>query len=142
MNRSRFLITTALTVAAAIQPVAAHAQTVPLYDNLGTLTHRIGTRVPPAQRYFDRGLRLSYAFNHLEAIRAFREAARLDTTCAICWWGVAYAYGPNINLPMDSAAGAAAWEALRHALRLSSRASPTERAYDRRRIRTRPSPVA
>jgi hypothetical protein len=27
-----------------------------------------------AQRYFDQGLRLTYAFNHAEAMRAFREA--------------------------------------------------------------------
>jgi tetratricopeptide (TPR) repeat protein len=109
---------------------AAAAQTpVPLYDNLGTLTHRISTRVPRAQRYFDQGLRLTYAFNHAEAIRAYREAARLDTTCAICWWGVALAYGPNINNPMDSAAGAAASRAVRRALALRAHASPAEQAY-------------
>lgn len=102
---------------------------VPLYKNLGTYHHRISTRVPAAQAYFDQGLRLAYGFNHDEAIRAFREAARRDTKCAICWWGVAYSYGPNINLPMDSAAGANAWDALQHARKLYAYASPRERAY-------------
>ncbi len=106
------------------------AQTpVPLYDNLGSHTHPISSRVPRVQRYFDQGLRLTYGFNHGEAVRAFTEAARLDSTCAICWWGVAYAWGPNINLPMDSAAGAAAWVALQQALRLRRHADPAEQAY-------------
>jgi hypothetical protein len=38
-----------------------------------------------------------YGFNHMEAMLAFREAARLDSRCAICWWGVAQSYGPDIN---------------------------------------------
>lgn len=102
---------------------------VPLYDNLGTYHHAISTKVPRTQLYFDQGLRLAYGFNHDEAIRAFREAARLDPSCAICWWGVAYSYGPNINLPMDSAAGANAWTAIEKAVELMENASPSERAY-------------
>ncbi len=66
---------------------APAADGVPLFDNLGSHHHAITTRVPEAQRYFDQGLRLVYAFNHDEAIRAFREAARLDPTCAMaCGW--------------------------------------------------------
>jgi hypothetical protein len=71
---------------------------VPLYDNLGTHHYAVSTSVPLAQRYFDQGLRLYYAFNHEESIRAFAEAARLDGECAMCEWGVALAWGPNINL--------------------------------------------
>jgi tetratricopeptide (TPR) repeat protein len=102
---------------------------VPLYDNLGSLTHPISSGSRRAQAYFDQGLRLSYAFNHAEAIKAFRQAAQLDDHCAICWWGVAYAAGPNINLPMDSAAGVQAWSALQEALRRREHSSETERAY-------------
>ena len=109
--------------------LAFQAAQVPLYDNLGSLTHRISSRVPNVQAYFDQGLRLTYGFNHAEAIRAYREAARLDSTCAICWWGVAYAYGPNINAGMDSASGAAAWDALQRAVALRAHASTAERAY-------------
>jgi tetratricopeptide (TPR) repeat protein len=101
---------------------------VPLYDNLGSLHHAIGGS-RRAQAYFDQGLRLSYAFNHAEAVRAFREGARLDPGCAMCWWGVAYASGPNINAPMDSAGGATAWTALQEALRAKGGASEAEQAY-------------
>jgi tetratricopeptide (TPR) repeat protein len=131
-----------LAVATAGRATAAQ-DGPPLYDNLGSLTHRITTPVPAAQRYFDQGLRLTYAFNHAEAIRAFLEAARLDSTCAICWWGAALAYGPNINLPMDSAAGAAAWDALQHARALRAHASPAEQAYiDALALRYGPNPTA
>jgi tetratricopeptide (TPR) repeat protein len=110
----------------------AHAQgvrpAVPLYDNLGDHHYAITTRVPLAQRYFDQGLRLYYAFNHAEAIRAFNEAARLDPQCAMCYWGAALAYGPNINAPMDSAAGVAAYKAIRQAQGVARHATPKERA--------------
>ena len=77
---------------------------MPLYDNLGDHHYAITASEPLVQRYFDQGLRLYYAFNHAEAIRAFNAAARLDPQCAMCYWGTALAYGPNINLPMDAAA--------------------------------------
>jgi tetratricopeptide (TPR) repeat protein len=102
--------------------------TVPLHDNLGSHHYAISTAVPLAQRYFDQGLRLYYAFNHAEAIRAFEQAARLDPDCAICFWGTALALGPNINLPMDSASGVAAYAALQQALAVRARATPIEGA--------------
>ena len=89
-------------VATGCSRPAPEASTVPLYDNLGTLHHAV-TATPEAQRYFDQGLRLTYAFNHEEAIRAFNEAERIDPKCAMCAWGEAMALGPNINAPMDSA---------------------------------------
>jgi tetratricopeptide (TPR) repeat protein len=101
---------------------------VPLYDNLGTHHYAVTTDVPLAQRYFDQGLRLYYAFNHAEAIRAFEEGARIDPTCAMCTWGSALAYGPNINLPMDSAAGVAAYDALQRAQAAARHAGPREQA--------------
>jgi len=102
---------------------------VPLFDDLGTHHHAITTRVPAAQRYFDQGLRLVYAFNHEEAIRAFREAARLDPTCAMAWWGVALASGPNYNLPLDPEREAAALDAVARGMALAEHASPRERQY-------------
>ena len=109
---------------------AAHERSaeVPLYDNLGKHHYPITTSVPLAQRYFDQGLRLYYAFNHQEAIRAFQEAARLDPQCAMCNWGVALAHGPNINAPMDAAAGPAAYAAIEKALHHKAHASARERA--------------
>ena len=105
------------------------ADTVPLYTDLGTHHKRISTRVPAAQQYFDQGLRLTYGFNHAEAIRSFTRAAELDSTCAICYWGIALAHGPHVNAPMDSASGVAAYAAAQKALALKSHASAPERAY-------------
>src|SRR3954468_11735668 len=95
---------------------AASAQTaVPLYDNLGTYHKDIGSKVPAAQQYFDQGLRLVYGFNHAEAIRSFTRAAELAPSCAMCYWGIAYAYGPHVNAGMDSASGVKAWQAVQKA---------------------------
>ncbi len=103
--------------------------TVPLYTDLGDYHVPITTPVPLAQRYFDQGMRLLYGFNHGEAIRSFNHAAQLDPNCAMCYWGVAYAYGPHVNAGMDSAAGIAAYQALHQALSRMRNASPRERAY-------------
>src|SRR5688500_2649694 len=101
---------------------------VPLYTDLGTHTYPVTTTSSRAQAYFDQGLRLYYAFNHAEAIRAFREAQRLDPKCAMCWWGEALAWGPNINLPMDSASGVAAHAALQAAVARRAGASRLEQS--------------
>ncbi|MCC6532359.1 MAG: hypothetical protein IT531_07415 [Burkholderiales bacterium] len=110
---------------------AASKAAVPLYQNLGKHHYPITTRTPQAQHYFDQGLRLYYAFNHQEAIRAFEEAARLDPKCAMCPWGIALALGPNINAPMAAEAGRAAYAAIRTAVALSVHASATEQALVR-----------
>jgi tetratricopeptide (TPR) repeat protein len=112
--------------ACASQPPAP---TSPLYTNLGSYHHAISTSSPDAQKYFDQGLTLSYAFNHAEAIRAFRQAATLDPSCAMCYWGVAFALGPNINAPITEEAAKEAWTAIEQARKLAAKASEKERAY-------------
>src|SRR5689334_412132 len=107
----------------------AGAKGLPLYANLGSWHHVVRTKSPKAQRYFDQGLKMVYAFNHDEAIAAFEEAGRLDSTCAMAPWGVALAYGPNINLPIDPDHEKAAYAALAHAQALAAHASPEEREY-------------
>lgn len=101
----------------------------PLFDNLGSYQYAISTKSPEAQRYFNQGLILTYGFNHGEAIRSFKEAIRLDANCAMCYWGVALALGPNINKPMDAADVPRAWEALQQAKRLAAMATEKEKAY-------------
>src|SRR5262245_7101112 len=59
----------------------------PLFNDLGSYSVPITTDEPLSQRFFDQGLTLAYGFNHAEAIRSFREAARLDPECAMCFWG-------------------------------------------------------
>jgi len=100
----------------------------PLFGNLGQHTWAITTQKPEAQAYFDQGLRLAYGFNHAEARRAFRQAQRLDPTCAMCFWGEAYVLGPNINVPMEASANAPALAALERAQALAAHASPKEQA--------------
>jgi tetratricopeptide (TPR) repeat protein len=105
------------------------ADSIALWDGLGDHHHAITTRSALSQRYFDQGLRFVYAFDHPDAIRSFRLAQRIDSTCAMCAWGEALALGPNINVPMDSASGAAAHAAIRRASSLAPGATARERAY-------------
>src|SRR5689334_1865565 len=101
----------------------------PLFDGLGNHHHPVTTRSKLAQRYFDQGLILLFAFNHKEAIRSFQSAAKIDPDCAMAWWGVAYANGPHVNKPMFKEDTAAAWEALQLALAAKAKGSPREQAY-------------
>jgi tetratricopeptide (TPR) repeat protein len=72
---------------------------VPLFDGLGKHSRKIETRNPKAQQYFDQGLMFMFAFNHDEAVRAFRQAANLDPEAAMPYWGIALASGMNYNDP-------------------------------------------
>src|SRR5688500_1208128 len=93
----------------------AEAQTLspaPRFKGMGRHHHPVTTRLELAQRYFDHGLTLCFNFNHAEAIRSFEAAAQLDPECGMAHWGVAFAYGPNINMPMDTNAVPHAWNAL------------------------------
>jgi tetratricopeptide (TPR) repeat protein len=119
--------------ATAVQAQHTHSNgsataAVPLYKNLGSHHYAITTRNPRSQRYFDQGLRLTWAFNHPEAIRSFEEGERLDSTCAMCAWGVAFALGPNINAGMDSVAAVRAARAIERARRAAGTVTARERA--------------
>ncbi|RJP73042.1 MAG: hypothetical protein C4532_05095 [Candidatus Abyssobacteria bacterium SURF_17] len=103
-------------------------QLAPLLEGIGRYHYAISTDSPDAQRFFDQGLILSYGFNHAEAERSFREAARLDPDCAMCYWGIALVLGPNINAPMSAEANPKAYEALQKALELAPQATEKERA--------------
>jgi len=123
--------TPALLLVASSLLAQTAAPPPPLYKDLGTHHKAVGTKVPAAQQYFDQGLRLVYGFNHAEAIRSFTRATELDPSCAMCFWGIAYAYGPHVNAGMDSASGVKAYEAAQKAVALSAKASPWEQAYVR-----------
>jgi tetratricopeptide (TPR) repeat protein len=122
-------IALALALASAAACSKPPAPTVPLYGNLGGHRHEITTSSPEAQQYFDQGVRLSYAFNHGEAIRAFKQAIALDASCAMCYWGVAFALGPNINAPITEPAATEAYQAIEQARQLAGNATERERAY-------------
>ena len=100
-----------------------------LFDNMGDNQRPITTDSRLAQRYFDQGLKWMYGFNHDEAVRSFTQAATLDPGCAMAWWGVAYAQGPNYNaVGMNDARRQAAWDATQQALAQLDDESPVEQA--------------
>ncbi|WP_332672852.1 hypothetical protein [Aromatoleum sp.] len=115
----------AVAEASTAQPADANPE---LRKDLGTLHFPITTSVRQAQQYFNQGLRLSYGFNHGEALRAFRKARTLDPDCAMCYWGEALVQGPNINAPMTAQAMAPAFEAMTRAQALAAKTEPKERA--------------
>ncbi len=101
----------------------------PRLQNLGNHVFPVTTSSERAQMFINQGVNLSYGFNHAEAGRAFREAARLDPDCAMAYWGQALVLGPNINAPMDPKNEPNARELIGKALALQSRATPRERAF-------------
>lgn len=117
------------TVDTAAPVVSADAVTAPLLEGIGPLQFPISTDVPLAQAYFNQALTLAFGFNHAEAARSFKEAARQDATCGICWAGAALAMGPNINAPMSEDAIAPAWQAVQQAIALRAFETTREQAY-------------
>jgi len=101
----------------------------PRLQNLGPHTFPVSTRNRQAQLFVNQGLNLAYAFNHAEARRAFREAARLDPNLAMAYWGQALVLGPNINAAMQPNEEPQALELIQKALSLKARATPREQAY-------------
>jgi tetratricopeptide (TPR) repeat protein len=119
--RARLMI-----AAAAVQ--AAEAPKVRLHQGLGNVGFPITAANPEAQRYFEQGMGFAYGFNHAAAIASFREAQRLDPSCALCFWGESMAHGPNINAPMDPKTVARAVGLAVYANWLARNASPAEQA--------------
>ena len=153
MNPCRFHIVAAIFAIAA-NPAAARAQAssqpagghvhyvepegpktaptgalAPRLQNLGSHTFPVSTQNEQAQLFMNQGLNLAYAFNHAEARRAFREAARLDPDLAMAYWGQALVLGPNINAAMEPNEEPHAYELIQKALSIKSTASAREQAY-------------
>jgi tetratricopeptide (TPR) repeat protein len=101
----------------------------PRLQNLGKHVFPVTTKSKQAQAFVNQGVNLAYGFNHAEAGRAFREAARLDPGCAMAYWGQALVLGPNINAAMAPEDEPKAFEAAQKAVSLAGKSSPRERAY-------------
>src|SRR4029077_8134990 len=110
----------------AQQPKSPTGAIAPRLQKLGAHKFPVSTRNRQAQLFMNQGLNLSYAFNHAEAGRAYREAARLDPDLAMAYWEEALARGPNINAPMYPASEPKALEAIQKAVALKAKASPRE----------------
>ncbi len=111
----------------AAPAVNADAPLAPRLSGLGDLHYPVSTSNEDAQAFFDQGLRLLYAFNHPEALRAFQEAARLDPSLAMAYWGQAMALSPNLNAPMTPENGRLAYAAIQEARARAASATPVER---------------
>ena len=98
-----------------------------LFSGIATSDLPLDEMSPQARTFFDQGVALTYGFNHAAAIRSFRRASEIDPACAMCWWGVALANGPNINAGMSDAQNREAVAALEVAVRLSADSSPVVR---------------
>ncbi len=105
------------------------SQTASLLAGLGNQHHPISTKSTEAQRFFDQGLTLVYAFNHEEAVRSFLRAAELDPQSPMPLWGIALAVGPNYNLDINPEREKVAYRAIQEARKLAAHAPENERAY-------------
>ena len=117
------------------------------YYDLGTCGRPVTTGSLKAQRWFDRGLAWTYGYHHEEAIACYRKALDADPDCAMAWWGIAYAAGPNYNKPWeafdeDDARRSlhTAFEAVARAEERCGAATETERALIRALRSRYPSP--
>ncbi|MCZ6877974.1 MAG: hypothetical protein O7G29_07525, partial [Acidobacteria bacterium] len=110
---------------------AGFSEPMSLYSAaLGSFTRPISSFNAEAQAYFDQGFQLKYAFAKLDAVRSFREAWKSDPTCAICYWGEAWAWGPFLNGGMSPNQAHHAYTAIQKALALAEdHASPSEKAF-------------
>jgi tetratricopeptide (TPR) repeat protein len=123
------LLSAAAVIALMASGAAAHEKPASLIQGLGDHHHIIATAQNDAQRYFDQGLILAFAFNHAEAIRAFHRASELDPKSPMPLWGMAYALGPNYNLPAGPEQLKQAYDLTQQALTLAEKAPAREHAY-------------
>ncbi len=146
-----FAATTALTLPAwaheserrteLFRPGVAHAETtMPDADaaaalalaGYGDFGFESGTDVPEAREAFARGVALLWGFNHFAAVAAFRAAQEADPSCSACFWGEAYALGPNLNDGMHDENVARAFDATWTAVETAS----TEKELELARVLT------
>ncbi len=93
--RGLILIITSVSLLASTEH--SSAQKTDVYYDTGGFHRKVTTAAADAQLWFDRGLAMSLAFNHEEGVRCFQRAIAADPSLAMAYWGLAYAWGPNIN---------------------------------------------
>jgi len=121
------LATTLLLAAPLGRADDARAVRAPLLDGLASTSVPTASASARAQRYFAQGVALTWGFNPAEAARAFAAAAEADPRCALCWWGLAWSLGPNINADMEAPAAPRVGSALARARTLAPSARPRDR---------------
>ena len=66
-----------------------------LMKGMPKVNFRVTTKKPKCQAFFNQGLGQLHGFWNLEAERSFRQAAVIDPTCAMAYWGMARANSGN-----------------------------------------------
>lgn len=99
-------------------------------DGIGHTHFPITTTVPEVQEWFDQGNTLLHSFWYEEAERSFRWCLKLDTNCAMAYWGLAR-NGLNwgVNGSIDKPELKRYLDFLNEAVRREDSASPRERMY-------------
>ena len=115
--------------ALSADPETAEDKIAPKLDGLGNYSRKVTTDSEQSQMFFNQGLNLTYGFNHSEALRSFKESARLDPDNAMAYWGWALTLGPNLNLPMQADVVDQAYQAVQKALALKDKVSERERDF-------------
>ncbi len=105
------------------------------YFDPGPYSRTVTTSSENAQVWFDRGLNWLFGFNHGESIKCFKKALEHDPECAMAYWGISYASGPNYNMPWHlydpkglAMALAASYDAMLEAQKHAAKATPIEQA--------------
>lgn len=115
---------------------------IPYLEGLYALDFPITTKSDLARKYFNQGMILTYGFDHIDAERSFLEAARHDPECAMCYWGIAFVLGPNINAAMDEEAASRAYTYAQMALDLADGTTEREQMLIKAlEVRYAPHPV-
>jgi tetratricopeptide (TPR) repeat protein len=114
-------------------PAASEAVPSPrFYSGFSGYGRQVTTESADAQKWFNQGIQLLYGYNHDEAIRSFEKAAEIDPSCAMAWWGSAYARGLHINNPeMGEEQSRLAYQAARKGLAALDEESRVEQALVR-----------
>ncbi|HSZ56117.1 MAG TPA: hypothetical protein VK797_10680, partial [Tepidisphaeraceae bacterium] len=119
---------TVVVLAICLHAQSALADGEPLYEGLGTTGRQVTAANPDAQKYVVQGIKFLYGFSHGAAIRSFEQAIKLDPTCAMAYWGIAYANGPHVNFPLVPPPNAeAAWKNLQLAKQHADTCTPVEK---------------
>ncbi|MBL6815247.1 MAG: hypothetical protein ISQ65_08395, partial [Pseudomonadales bacterium] len=95
---------------------------------LGTYEWTVSTVNAEAQAFFNQGMQLRWAYNMPESVASMVRARELDPTCAMCFWGEAFARGSFLNAGMSAKEAAAARVAIQQANRLKAKTTAMERA--------------
>jgi tetratricopeptide (TPR) repeat protein len=104
---------------------------IPLYPpaEAGDLDHKVSTKNPKAQQYFNQGLTFYYGFDAESAMRSFHQASVEDPKLAMAHWGLALAAGGDLNLPIEDPCMVLARDEIQKAKDPGMTAGEAEKAY-------------